>query len=146
MTEVWVTIAALVVATAAIKAAGPLFLGGRDLPPRATGFISLLPAALLAALVVVETFGEESGGIGFDARAAGHAALRGGLADQVLKHQPVRRAVASRRRGRGVGQGGAVGGGRRRDLRRLSQAPLRPSHGLGRRGAPAVAFRGSRCR
>ena len=45
-----------------------------------------------------------------------------------------------------VGQGGAVGGGRRRDLRRLSQVPLRPSHGLGRRGAPAVAIPGSRCR
>ena len=74
MTAVWVTIVALALGTAAIKAAGPLFLGGRDLPPRITAFISLLPAALLAALVVVETFGEESGGIGFDARAAGLAA------------------------------------------------------------------------
>jgi branched-subunit amino acid transport protein len=90
MTEVWITIAALAIGTAAIKAAGPLFLGGRELPPRATAFISLLPAALLAALVVVETFGEESGGITFDARAAGLAAagiallLRGSIVVVVI--------------------------------------------------------------
>ena len=74
MTEVWITIGALALATAAIKAAGPLFLGGRELPPRATAVIGLLPAALLAALVVVETFGQADGGITFDARAAGLAA------------------------------------------------------------------------
>jgi branched-subunit amino acid transport protein len=74
MTAVWITIAGLTVATAAIKAAGPVFLGGRELPPRATAFISLLPAALLAALVVTETFGETGGGISLDARAAGLAA------------------------------------------------------------------------
>jgi branched-subunit amino acid transport protein len=71
MTAVWITIAALALGTAVIKAAGPLFLGGRELPPRMTSFIGLLPAALLAALVVVETFGGEHGGFELDARAAG---------------------------------------------------------------------------
>ena len=32
MTDVWVTIAVLTVATALIRAAGPVLLGGRDLP------------------------------------------------------------------------------------------------------------------
>ena len=48
MTEVWVTIAALAVATVLIKAAGPLTVGGRDLPPRVTAVI----AACLSAIVV----------------------------------------------------------------------------------------------
>jgi branched-subunit amino acid transport protein len=71
VSDVWITIAALAVATAAIKAAGPVFLGGRELPPRATAVIGVLPAALLAALVVTETFGDAAGGIQLDARAAG---------------------------------------------------------------------------
>jgi branched-subunit amino acid transport protein len=71
VTDVWVTIGALALATAAIKAAGPVFLGGRELPPRANAVIGLLPAALLAALVMTETFGGARGGIEFDARAAG---------------------------------------------------------------------------
>ena len=32
MTEVWITIAALAVATALIKASGPVVFGGRSLP------------------------------------------------------------------------------------------------------------------
>ena len=66
--------APLAVVTALIKAAGPVLLGGRELPARANAVIALLPAALLAALVVTETFGEADGGITFDARAAGLAA------------------------------------------------------------------------
>ena len=56
MSAVWITVGGLAVATALIKAAGPVLLGGRELPPRAASFIALLPAALLAALVVAETF------------------------------------------------------------------------------------------
>jgi branched chain amino acid efflux pump len=74
VTDVWITIAALAAITALIKASGPVVLGGRELPPRANAVIGLLPAALLAALVVTETFGEADGGITFDARAAGLAA------------------------------------------------------------------------
>ena len=57
MSEIWITIVALAVGTAALKLVGPLLLGGRSLPPRAIGVIELLASALLAALVVVETFG-----------------------------------------------------------------------------------------
>jgi branched-subunit amino acid transport protein len=74
VTDVWITIAALAAITALIKASGPVVLGGRELPPRANAVIGLLPAALLAALVVTETFGQADGGITFDARAAGLAA------------------------------------------------------------------------
>ncbi len=56
MTAVWVTIGLLTVGTVAIKAAGPVALGGRDLPPRLNGVVARLAPALLAALVVVETF------------------------------------------------------------------------------------------
>jgi branched-subunit amino acid transport protein len=38
--------------TAAIKATGPVALGGRELPERFTGVIVLMAPALLAALVV----------------------------------------------------------------------------------------------
>ena len=52
MTTVWLTIAAVAVASAAIKAAGPVLIGGRPLPALAGRVIALLAPALLAALVV----------------------------------------------------------------------------------------------
>ena len=51
-------IAGLAVVTAAIKAAGPIVLGGRELPPRFLGVISLLAPALLAARVVTATLAD----------------------------------------------------------------------------------------
>lgn len=72
MTEVWITIVALALATAAMKLFGPLFLGGRSLPGRAFSVIELLASALLAALVVVETFGQGKA-LTLDARALGVA-------------------------------------------------------------------------
>ena len=59
MTTLWVTIIAVALANAAIKAMGPLLVGGRDLPPRVVAVIALLAPALLSALVVTETFGED---------------------------------------------------------------------------------------
>ena len=56
MNEVWIAIAALTVICFTIKAVGPVALGGRDLPEWADRLIVLLPAALLSALVVVQTF------------------------------------------------------------------------------------------
>lgn len=50
--QVWLLIAALVAVTAAIKAFGPVLVGGRPLPVRAAGVIACLAPALLAALVV----------------------------------------------------------------------------------------------
>jgi hypothetical protein len=72
MTALWVTIIAVALASAAIKAAGPVLVGGRELPPRAISVIALLAPALLAALVVTETFGED-GHLVLDERAIGVA-------------------------------------------------------------------------
>ena len=73
MTDVWIAIGVLTVVCFAIKAVGPVALGGRELPGWAERLIELLPAALLSALVVVQTFasGRE---LALDARAAGVAA------------------------------------------------------------------------
>jgi uncharacterized membrane protein len=75
----WVTIALLTVGTVAIKATGPVALGGRDLPPRLTGVVARLAPALLAALVVVETFGRDHAR-GIDESAAGLLAAAAALA------------------------------------------------------------------
>jgi hypothetical protein len=72
VTEVWVTIVALALATAALKLFGPLALGGRSLPGGVFAVVELLASALLAALVVVETFGHGRS-LTLDARALGVA-------------------------------------------------------------------------
>jgi hypothetical protein len=72
VTAVWVTIGVLAVATAALKLAGPLALGGRPLRPGAMSVVELLASALLAALVVVETFGKGRA-LTVDARVVGVA-------------------------------------------------------------------------
>ena len=72
MTTLWVAIVAVSLANAAIKAAAPLLVGGQDLPPRMVAVIALLAPALLAALVVTETFGED-GHLVLDERAVGVA-------------------------------------------------------------------------
>jgi len=72
VTSVWIVIAALALSTAALKVAGPLALGGRPLPARALDVVELLASALLAALVVVETFGN-GGSLTLDARVIGAA-------------------------------------------------------------------------
>lgn len=72
MTGVWVMIAVLALATAALKLAGPLALGGRPLPGRALSVVELLASALLAALVIVETFGKGRS-LTLDARVLGAA-------------------------------------------------------------------------
>lgn len=73
MSGVWITIGALTVLTALIKASGPLLVGGRELPEWAPRVIGLLVPALLTALVVVGTVaeGEE---LVVDARLVGVAA------------------------------------------------------------------------
>jgi branched chain amino acid efflux pump len=58
VTPVWVAIAVLALATAALKLAGPLALGGRPLRPGLMSVVELLASALLAALVITETFGK----------------------------------------------------------------------------------------
>jgi Branched-chain amino acid transport protein (AzlD) len=72
VTAIWLVIAALALATAALKVAGPLTVGGRPLPASVLGVVELLAAALLAALVVVETFGKGQSLV-VDARVVGAA-------------------------------------------------------------------------
>ena len=73
MSRVWLVVLAVGLATVAIKAAGPVLLGGRALPPRMAAVIALLAPALLAALVAINTFGGERA-LTVDARLAGVAA------------------------------------------------------------------------
>jgi branched-subunit amino acid transport protein len=53
----WIAVIAIGIATVATKAAGPVLLGGRPLPPRLLGVVSLLAPALLAALIATLTLG-----------------------------------------------------------------------------------------
>jgi branched-subunit amino acid transport protein len=71
VTAVWVTVAAVGLATMAIKASGTLLVGGRTLPPRAQAALEHLAPALLAALVVTQALGGTGGGFAVDARLAG---------------------------------------------------------------------------
>lgn len=63
-------LAALAVGTFVMKAVGPVLTTGRSLPPAVARACALLPAALLAALVVTQTF-ERNGGLALDARSVG---------------------------------------------------------------------------
>jgi branched-subunit amino acid transport protein len=78
MTAVWTTIGLLALVGAAIKASGPVLVGGRELPGWALRIIALLAPALLAALVVVDTFADGKSLV-IDARAAGLAAAALGV-------------------------------------------------------------------
>ena len=73
MTDVWLVVVAVGVATIANKATGPVLLGGRSLPPRLADVVELLAPAVLAALVVTQAVGGD-GEIVLDERIAGLAA------------------------------------------------------------------------
>jgi len=51
VTAAWAVVLVVGVATIALKASGPVLLGGRELPPRVQGALEHLAPALLAALV-----------------------------------------------------------------------------------------------
>ena len=73
MTDAWLTIIALAAVTYALKAFGPLVLGGdRKLPDRITRLADDLPAPLLAALVAISAFADGTTPT-VDARAVGLA-------------------------------------------------------------------------
>jgi uncharacterized membrane protein len=73
MSTGWLLVVVVGLATVALKATGPVLVGGRELPPRLLGVVALLAPTLLAALVVTQAF---AGGraLALDARAAGLAA------------------------------------------------------------------------
>jgi 3-oxoadipate enol-lactonase len=69
----WLLVGIVGVGTVALKGIGPLLLGGRQLPERLTGVVSLLAPTLLAALIVTQTFAAGTALV-IDARVAGVAA------------------------------------------------------------------------
>lgn len=73
MTQAWLVVVLVGVATVVIKSIGPVLLGGRKLPPRIAPLIVLLAPALLAALVAINTFGV-SRSLVLDERVLGVAA------------------------------------------------------------------------
>jgi branched-subunit amino acid transport protein len=68
--KAWVAVGLLTVTTFAIRAFGPFTVGALEFGPRTIRVLSLLPAALLAALVVTETVIHD-GDLDVDARLAG---------------------------------------------------------------------------
>jgi branched-subunit amino acid transport protein len=73
MTTAWVVVAVTGIGTLALKAAGPVLLGGRPLPDRLSGVVTLVGPALLAALVAIGTFAQGQRLV-LDARVLGVAA------------------------------------------------------------------------
>lgn len=67
---IYVALAVLALGTYAVKALGPLLSAGRQIPPALQALATLLPAALLAALVANQTFAD-AGGLTLDARVVG---------------------------------------------------------------------------
>ncbi len=60
MTQTWIVVGTVGVVTIAIKALGPVLLGGRPLPSKVGRMVALLGPALLAALVAVNTLGGDN--------------------------------------------------------------------------------------
>src|SRR6266480_6773266 len=58
MSTVWIVVLVTGAGTIALKAAGPVLLGGRPLPDRVAGVVTLVGTALLAALVAIGTFAD----------------------------------------------------------------------------------------
>ena len=79
MSTAWIAIGLLAAGTVAIKALGPVALGGRELPQSMSGVLARLAPSLLAALVVVDTFGGPERTIAVDESAIGLLAAAGAL-------------------------------------------------------------------
>ena len=81
MSAGWAVVLAVGVGTVVLKAVGPVGVAGRRLPPRVTDLLGLVAPAILAALVVTETFAAGRSLV-FDARIAG---LLAGIVAVVLR-------------------------------------------------------------
>ena len=57
MSVVWAVVVAVGAVTILFKAAGPVFLGARTLPPRALALVEVLAPSMLASLVVTQAVG-----------------------------------------------------------------------------------------
>jgi branched-subunit amino acid transport protein len=70
VSTVWLVVLVVGLATMALKATGPVLLGGRELPGPVASVVALLAPVLLAALVVTQTVGGDNELV-LDARLAG---------------------------------------------------------------------------
>lgn len=81
MSAIWWTIVGVALATAAVKAAGPVAFGGRELPDRFRGVVALMAPTVLAALVVTSTLADgrrwEVGAVTAGVAVGGVVAWRG---------------------------------------------------------------------
>jgi branched-subunit amino acid transport protein len=77
MSAVWVAVLVVGAATIALKAAGPVLAGERQLPLGSARVVDLLAPALLAALVATQAFSTDESLV-LDERGAG--LLAGGIA------------------------------------------------------------------
>jgi branched-subunit amino acid transport protein len=73
MSAAWISVACVGIATVAIKAAGPVLAGDRELAPGTGRLVALVGPALLAALVATQAFASEEELV-LDERGAGLAA------------------------------------------------------------------------
>lgn len=73
MSSTWLVVLIVGAGTVVCKAAGPVLLGGRTLPPQLAGIVDMLAPALLAALVVTQAVGGDRNVV-FDERLFGIAA------------------------------------------------------------------------
>ena len=73
MSDAWLVVVVVGAVTVALKATGPVLLGGRDLPPRLGDVVELLAPAVLAALIVTQAVGGDRALV-LDERLAGLAA------------------------------------------------------------------------
>ena len=72
MSTAWIVVLTVGAITVLFKAAGPVFLGRRTLPPRALALVEVLAPAMLAALVVTQAVGGDEELV-IDERLAGVA-------------------------------------------------------------------------
>lgn len=70
MSDAWIVVILVGAATIAFKAAGPVLIGRRPLPPNVESVVDLLAPVMLVALVVTQTFGGDEE-IAVDPRVAG---------------------------------------------------------------------------
>jgi len=73
MSVAWVVVVVVGVPTIVFKAAGPVFIGRKRLPPSLLALVELLAPAMLAALVVTQAVGGDRQLV-FDERLLGLAA------------------------------------------------------------------------
>lgn len=73
MSAAWVTVLAVGAGTVVLKSVGPVGVAGKELHPRVAELLSMVAPAILAALVVTETFAHRRSLV-LDARLAGVAA------------------------------------------------------------------------